>query len=193
VQVERALGIGGAHREARAVDRDEALRENVLHPLGRHGHAQIEATALAIDRSDATRAGDVASHFVSTQLVTDAVASLDTHDATDLERAERAALERLRDDLEQHARTVEPGHRETHAVEGDARAELEPLAQRATEVDDDIHVTLEGALLHDLARAPRNSRKHSGFDRASGQRWQAGAAGPPPSLRLGPTDLALQM
>src|SRR5690606_27584594 len=104
VNLEAPLRRYLAHRQARAVERDEALAQDVLHPLRGDLDGQVELLADVAALHHLARAEHVSEHVVSTELVTHPNRALDTHAPTDCELAERGARERLGDGLEAHTR-----------------------------------------------------------------------------------------
>jgi hypothetical protein len=125
-----ARGVDGGDGQARAVDRDRALLDDVAEDVGRGVDPHAPPITLGLAAADAADAVDVPLDEVAAQGLTRAEGSLEVDAVAALESRERGALERLGHELERDPAVRDLDRRQAAAVHRDRVADREPDGRR---------------------------------------------------------------
>mmetsp|Transcript_6068 Transcript_6068/g.10035 ORF Transcript_6068/g.10035 Transcript_6068/m.10035 type:complete len:295 (+) Transcript_6068:159-1043(+) len=117
------LGVHLAHGEARAVHGDEPLRHDVREQPRRRAHLDPQRVALRTQLLDDADVVDVPLHEVAAVAPVGRERALQVDRVARRQRAHVRALHRLWRQAHLERPLIELGHREAHAVHGDAAAE----------------------------------------------------------------------
>ena len=135
MQVEASLAVYLAHGHAGAVDGDEALVEDVVHPLLGDTDADVADVALVVHLGDLPGPDHVTGDVVSSDLVAHLGAALDSDPLANLQGVQRGQVERLLDGVEAHPVAGTRDHRLADALDRHARSWPESLGELLAELD----------------------------------------------------------
>src|SRR5205823_1845868 len=117
-------------REARSLDGDRALLDDVAEKLGRRVDPEAASVALGRGGADGAAAVDVPLHVVPAERLARAERRLDVDARAGLEPRERGARERLGNGVEGDAAAVHGDCRQAAAVDSDGIADGEAGGRR---------------------------------------------------------------